>query len=417
MTKISLILDTRKSSQNRDGQFPIALRIHHQRTRLLRLPYATSPTGWHPTEHRLLKSVKENRSLNCAKINYTLQQNLQSARDIVQELKNEVRPFSIDELCERIQARLEGIPVEIKKAKSRNGLMLRDWLEEMSAIKIRLNKTTSAIWYQEGVEAFLKMKQMDDMPMAALQVTDLKEFVIHNQVRGNSMNTISSYLRALRALYNAALKDDRLFMVKYPFHHFKVPATTRTKKRAISKEEILRIRDLSYPPGSPLWHARNYALIMFYCRGMNFIDLVKLKKSNIQHGRILYGRSKTDEPLSVGITEDLREILKYYLWNDYQDDSLFPANYDGSHEHYEKYKTLRRRMNENLATIARDAGIQEKLTTYTIRHSWATIAKYMGISTEIISESLGHHSLQTTEVYLKGFNEKVLDEANELITK
>jgi integrase/recombinase XerD len=96
-------------------------------------------------------------------------------------------------------------------------------------------------------------------------------------------------------------------------------------------------------------------------------------------------------------------------------DYLFPINYDGSTEHYEKYKSIRRRVNERLKIIAEDAGIDEKFTTYSIRHSWATIAKYLGISTEIISEGLGHHSLRTTQVYLKGFENEILDEANEKV--
>ena len=72
-------------------------------------------------------------------------------------------------------------------------------------------------------------------------------------------------------------------------------------------------------------------------------------------------------------------------------------------------------MNGYLKIIANDAGIEQVFTTYTIRHSWATIAKYMGISTEIISEGLGHNSLRTTEIYLKSFTNTVLDEANELV--
>ena len=72
-------------------------------------------------------------------------------------------------------------------------------------------------------------------------------------------------------------------------------------------------------------------------------------------------------------------------------------------------------MNERLRIIAADADIQAKFTTYTIRHSWATIAKYMGISTALISEGLGHHSLKTTEIYLKDFHNEALDEMNELV--
>lgn len=213
------------------------------------------------------------------------------------------------------------------------------------------------------------------------------------------------------------MKEDRLFMVKFPFNHFKVPPTTRTKKRAISKEKILRLCDLNYERGTSIWHARNYALIMFYCRGMNFIDLVKLKLSNIQSGRIFYGRSKTGTPLSVEITQELEELLNNYTENKESNEYLFPVNYDGSHKHAEKYKTLCRRMNEHLSTMAKDAGIEEKLTTYTIRHSWATIAKYIGVPIEVISESLGHHSLDTTEVYLKGFNDEILDAANRKIIR
>ena len=94
---------------------------------------------------------------------------------------------------------------------------------------------------------------------------------------------------------------------------------------------------------------------------------------------------------------------------------MFPINYDGSTEHYEKYKPIRRRVNERLKIIAKDAGIEGNFTTYSIRHSWATIAKYMGIPIEVISEGLGHNSLRTTEVYLKSFENQVLDEANERI--
>jgi integrase len=166
---------------------------------------------------------------------------------------------------------------------------------------------------------------------------------------------------------------------------------------------------------SPLWHAKNYALIMFYCRGMNFIDLVKLKVNNIEADRLLYGRSKTGDPFSVKITESLGNILKFYLKGKRPEDYLFPTNYDGSTKHFQKYKSQRRRMNERLKIIAKDAGIEGEFTTYYIRHSWATIAKFMGISTEIISEGLGHNSLRTTEIYLKSFTYNVLDEANELV--
>ncbi|UII80395.1 tyrosine-type recombinase/integrase [Flagellimonas sp. CMM7] len=195
-----------------------------------------------------------------------------------------------------------------------------------------------------------------------------------------------------------------------------MPPTIRTKKRAISKEKIGNIKILEYPFESPLWHAKNYALVMFYSRGMNFIDLMKIRVSDIENGRLNYGRSKTGNKFSIKIVDGLQKILNYYLLSKRSNDYLFPTNYDGSTKHFQKYKSQRRRMNERLRIIAKDAGIEGTFTTYSIRHSWATIAKYMGISTELISEAFGHSSVKVTEKYLRDFDNEVLDNVNLLVT-
>lgn len=418
MTKISLTLDTRKASYStKTDTYPIVLRVFHEKPRMIRLPYRTSIAGWQASECRLLKSAKANRNQSCNKINLDLNKKLLMARDALSDLMKEMRPFDVDELMHYINIRLSGVNKELYENRSRNGITLKSWLNVIVKRKRDLNKPLSARWYEEGVVALLKYMQKEDIPMAQLKVSHLNGFVHYQQAKGNVQNTISNYLRAIRALYNSAMKEDRLFMVKYPFHHFKVPSSARTKKRAITKDKILRLCDLEYEKDSPIWHTRNYALIMFYCRGMNLMDLVQLKVSNIQSGRIFYGRSKTGSALSVKITDELQAILNYYLNDKLDSDYIFPANYDGSTRHMEKYRSIRRRMNENLRIIAKDAGIEEKLTTYTIRHTWATIAKHMGVPIEVISESLGHHSLETTEIYLKGFDDKVLDAANERIIR
>jgi len=72
-------------------------------------------------------------------------------------------------------------------------------------------------------------------------------------------------------------------------------------------------------------------------------------------------------------------------------------------------------MNGHVKTIAKNTDIEEHFTTYSIHHSWATIAKFLKIPTELISEGLGHNSLSTREIYLKSFTKHVLDKANELV--
>ena len=72
--------------------------------------------------------------------------------------------------------------------------------------------------------------------------------------------------------------------------------------------------------------------------------------------------------------------------------------------------------NKYLKRIAVKCEIDTKLTGYVARHSWATIAKKMGYSVEVISEGLGHGEIRTTQIYLADFDDNVLDDANDMIT-
>lgn len=416
MAKVRLILDTRKSSKNAVLElYPIALRVFHIKPRIIRLPYQTSMSGWDSNSFCLKRSVLVNKSLDCFKINQILYDKLHMARSLINELGEGIQYMDVDTLVTEIKNKWqEQISPELK-SKMSNGLMLKDWGQVIIDRKRKINKPSSAQWYLSGIKAFIKFNNNQDIRLDQLNVSMLKDFQIDKESRGVKPNSIGSHMRAIRAIYNAAINEDRIEVTKNPFHRYKIPSSNQTKKKAISKEDFLNIRKLKYEKGSAIWHTKNYALIMFNCRGMNLIDLVKLKKSNVHQGRIFYGRSKTGDPLSVKLTSELKEILNHYLKGKSDDDFLFPANYDGSTAKYEKYKTIRRRVNERLKLIAQDAGIEQHFTTYAIRHSWATIAKYMGISTAIISEGLGHSSLKTTEIYLKRFDNATLDEANERI--
>lgn len=416
MAKIRLVLDTRKSAKIANtGLYPIAIRLFHLKTRIIRLPYCTSPSAWDDKLMKIKKSGAGNERIDCSEVNEIIYDKLHIARKLIVELGESINLIGPDILVGFIKKAWDkAVGISIRE-EVENALTLSEWGKVIIDRKLKSNKPGTAEWYNNGIKAFSKFKANQDIRMDEINVTFLKDFQIDRESKGNSNNTISSYMRAIRAIYNSAIKEDQFITKKNPFEHFKIPTTRRTKKKAIVKMNFLKIRDLYYKKGSPIWHAKNYTLIMFNCRGMNFVDLVKLQIKDISSERVFYGRSKTGDQLSVRITDELRKILGFYIHDKTENDYLFPANYDGSTKSYEKYKSLRRRMNGYLKIIANDAGIEEAFTTYTIRHSWATIAKYMGISTEIISEGLGHNSLRTTEIYLKSFTNSVLDEANELV--
>jgi site-specific recombinase XerD len=415
MAKVRLILDTRKSAKSAaTGLYPVAIRLYHRKARIIRLPYFTSPTGW-DNKYMSLKKSAVNKSMDCDKINERLYDKLHIARKLIVELGDSINSVDADTLSGYIRKAWDK-KVETKiREEVENGITLSEWGKVIIDRKLKSNKPGTARWYEGAIRAFTKLNGGKDLRLNDLTVTLLTNFQIDHEAKGNSKNGISCYMRAVRAVYYSAIKEDQFIAKKNPFEHFRIPTTGRTKKKAISKMDFIKIRDVDYTKGTPIWHAKNYALVMFNCRGMNFVDLVKLQVKDINNDRIFYGRSKTGDQLSVQITNELREILSFYIEGKSVEDYLFPANYDSSTKHFEKYKTQRRRMNENLKIIAKDAGIEVHFTTYTIRHSWATIAKFMGVPTEVISEGLGHNSLRTTEIYLKSFTNHVLDEANEMV--
>lgn len=416
MAKIKLILDTRTSARSKiNGLYPIAIRLFHRKARIIRLLHYTSEKGWNDKRMILKKSAIANIDLDCSKINEEIYDRLHLARKVIVDLGESVNKITPDTLVDYIKLAWDDNLDSIVKDKADNSLMLSEWSKVIIERKLKYNRPSTAMWYKGGVRELKKFNDGKDVRLGDINVTLLKKFQCYKESKGTGKNTISSYLRAIRALYNSAIKEDQFTTLKNPFEHYKIPATTRTKKRAVAKIDFIKIRDLEYKKDSAIWHSKNYALVMFNCRGMNFVDLVKLTVKDISGEYISYGRSKTGDRLSVRLTDELKILLDYYLIGKDDEDYLFPANYDGSTKSYEKYKTLRRRMNENLKIMAEDAGIKGSFTTYSIRHSWATIAKYLGISTEIISEGLGHHSLRTTEIYLKSFTNQVLDEANDLV--
>lgn len=415
MAFVKLILDTRKNSMRKDGTFPVCLSVFHKKSRLVSLGYSTSIEGWDEKNSKLRKSSSANKNSNCDELNHEFSEKLYKAKSVISEIGSSIRLIDVNRLIVHIKSKWDYNPYSELRKKVENEISLSEWGSVLVKRKNSADKPATATYYANCIEAIKKFNGGCDIKLYDITVTFLKNFEAHHLGKKNSKNTIGIYLRGIRAIYNSAINEDQFIPIKNAFNYYRVPSKGRTKKRAVIKTKFLNIKELSYKPQSALWHAKNYALIMFYCRGMNFIDLVKIKVEDIEGNRLYYGRSKTDNNLSVAITEDLREILDYYLKDKKPSEYLFPNNYDGSTKHFEKYKTQRRRMNERLKIIAEDAGIEGSFTTYSIRHSWATIAKFMGFSTEIISQGLGHSSLRTTQIYLKDFENDVLDKANALI--
>ena len=157
-------------------------------------------------------------------------------------------------------------------------------------------------------------------------------------------------------------------------------------------------------------------MFSFYTRGMSFIDLAYLKKSDLQNGFLTYRRRKTNQQLTVKWEKCMAEIVAKY--NDCSTTQyLLPIITNPLVDERKQYRNAIYRVNTALKEIARMISLPMPLTMYCARHGWASIAKSKNIPLSVISEGMGHDSEETTRIYLASLDSYVIDQANSLILK
>jgi site-specific recombinase XerD len=252
-----------------------------------------------------------------------------------------------------------------------------------------------------------------DLKFNELNYDFLKRFERHNLAKGNTWNGISVYMRGIRALFNKGIKAGLIEKEAYPFTYYTIRQIP-TEKRALEASDIRRILELELPKDEVLFRYRNYFICSFFLYGMNFTDMAYLQLSNIIDGRIRFRRKKTGKLYDIKITVQLREILDIYLVGKTKEDYIFPVikRQDPAKQERE-INWERQRYNRGLKKIQKLCAIEQKLTTYVSRHSFATQAMLHNIPLEAISAMLGHSKLNTTQIYLRSLPTRILDDYNE----
>ena len=256
----------------------------------------------------------------------------------------------------------------------------------------------------------------EDCTFSAITPAFLIKFKEFYEAKKNKPGTISIYLRTIRSLYNKAIIDGYAMKKNYPFDSFSIP-TGEPFKRAMSKEDFIKFKNHKLED-SKLEQARDYFLFSFYTRGMNFCDMAELKLDQIKNNTITYRRKKTMRAkrptiFNIKIMPQIENIVQKYSAGKVKTDYLFPIinpKFTSPENQYYRIKKIRTMVNKNLRIIARLAGIEDRITIYNARHSFATLMKIEGgVSTELIQEYLGHKDAKTTETYLKSFGNPTLD--------
>ena len=283
------------------------------------------------------------------------------------------------------------------------------WHNVIAQLK-QLGKVRTAETYTATLKSFMKFQSNQDVPLDGITSDMMLLYEAHLKARGVRMNTISFYMRIFRAVYNRAVEKG-LTTQQNPFRHV-YTGVDKTVKRAIPIKDIKALKDIDLSMHPTLDFTRDMFMFSFYTRGMSFVDMAYLRKSDIKNGVLTYRRRKTGQELTVKWEKCMADIVAKYPEN--KTGFLLPIIKEQGNER-KQYDNALHLVNYHLKDISERLKLQRPLTMYVARHSWASAAKAKNIPLSVISEGMGHDSEATTQIYLASLETSVVDKANKMI--
>lgn len=388
-----------RPSTVKDHPGSIVYFVTHRRTvRQVTTGYKIFPEEWDDRQSKLILFYKERAEI-IRQVAKRLARDMKQLNAIIVELESYGNIFTADDVVRKFQETV-------------NGHMFFRFMDDVISQLKRLGKVRTAETYTSTLHSFMRFRNGDDIMLEEISSDLMMEYEAFLKLHGVTMNTISFYNRILRAVYNRAVEKG-LTAQCYPFKHV-YTGIDKTVKRAVTLKTIRRIKELDLSLKPNLDFARDMFLFSFYTRGMSFIDMAYLKKSDLHNGVLSYRRRKTGQQMFIRWEKCMQEILDKYPIN--ETGYLLPIikTPDGERK---QYRNMQRFVNNKLKEISTMAGLQMNLTMYVSRHSWASIARSQNIPLSVISEGMGHDSENTTQIYLASLDNSMIDKANEMILK
>jgi integrase len=425
-----IFFETNSKKRNKDGLCPVRLRITYKRER----KYYSIADKLKNNEYAFIseeeieaykKYIVEGGRNKIRERHDEYKRITDEAEDIIKSLPR----FSMNQFDERFRGKLtkwdnvfEALAHHIKELRddNRHGYAatyestIRALKEFHVGKKYKFNDRRDKM--ESRIEIYKGGKKLHFIDITP---TFLKKFERYLANDGKSKTTIGIYMRNLRVIFNLALTKHKI-QAEYPFREYKLK-TAEGKKRALAASDIKLIASYESEHPQKVYY-RDLFMFSFLANGMNTADIAHLKYSNIDEGELAFIRQKTkgkrnEKSIKVPITESMQRIIDRHGNKTVGHDAyIFPILTPGQSE-IEIYYTIKqftKQMNKYIGQIADDLKLG-KITTYTARHSWATISKNSGTSTEYIKEALGHSNVSVTENYLKSFEKSTRKQHSDLI--
>jgi integrase/recombinase XerD len=385
----------------KDGKAAVTIRIsHRQQRKYYAAGYTFTPKEFDRIMTALRRTENENR------IYKDLQYKLNKALGVLESLPL----FTFD--------KFEELYFENKDAADTITYGFQKYIEQLKAE----DRIGTAVSYECAMRSFDSFKP--GLKMLDVNRTLLLKYENWMISKGKTLTTVGIYMRSLRTIFNRSKIDRALYPFGDEKDKYSIP-TGRNIKKALSPADVAKIYSYQPEPNSTEEMARDYWLFMYLCNGMNVKDLCKLKQANIKGEFLEYQRSKTErtkrdgKKIRVSLKPQTRAIIaKWGLKSVNTDAYLFPHLQHGltAEREREIYQQLTKIINKYMKRIAKKLEIDVEVTTYFARHTFATILKNAGVSTEFISEALGHSDVKVTANYLDGFEQEQLHRHTDVLT-
>ncbi len=289
------------------------------------------------------------------------------------------------------------------------------YLKKIAACYERESIST-AINYETALKCLLRFHKKQNLNFADVTVSWLNQFqkfCIEDESK--SLTTVGIYLRTLRTVFNDAIEDKTVSSEGYPFgkRKYQIPTPKKVKK-ALAPQQLKALFNGS-PKTPEQEQAKAFWFFSYLCNGINFKDVLHLKCKDFDGEKIEFIRAKTaksvkdQSTITVYPDQYAINVMKQYGNPDGNpNDFIFTIlnRSETAKEQYRKQKNFIRLTNQHFLKYAKDNGINEKISSYWARHSFATMAIRKGASIEQVGEAVGHTNTKTTQGYFAGFEDE-----------
>lgn len=376
---------------------------HHRTIRQLKTDYHIPASAWN----------EELSSIDLAKTDAASRQELQIIKGKVEWEEKRMKRF----IWQKEQIGEDYSPDELLEEFKRFH-PCQSVFELMQSVideKFSKNQICSARNFVTALRHLKEFRADADLTFAMLSQDMMERLEIWlQQELGLRRNTTSCYFRAIRTVWMKAVNEG---LCSYgPVFARVYTGIDETAKRALTKADLCAIKELDLTKRN-LAIARDMFLLSFYLRGMPFVDMAFLRKTDLKDGYVRYRRRKTRKMLEVRWEREMQEIADRYASLMEGSPYLLPIILRTDGAERKQYERAMCRQNRNLKTIGKMANLTVPLTQYAARHSWASIAYSSAVPISVISLGMGHSSERVTQTYIKSLEMSAVDRANRRIIK